>query len=253
MLKRQKGIPSKGVFMQIRQDHLRSISDTAAQTAADGSVASASADGGRERVGWFRFYFDDDRWEWSSEVQKMHGYPPGTVSPTTRLVLSHKHPDDYRHIADALDEVRRTRRAFSSRHRIRDVQDRVHHVVVVGDQLYGDDGTVIGTHGFYVDVTPSEQQRQAELTAAVAEIAVNRAAIDQAKGMLMMAYGIDAPTAFELLRWRSQQANVKLRSLAEQLVADFMALGGNENLAPRSAYDNLLLTAHDRIDPSLAS
>jgi hypothetical protein len=238
--------------MQIRQDHLQSLIDTTVPTSADGARNSAPADGAPERVGWFRFYFDDDRWEWSPEVQKMHGYLPGSVSPSTRLVLSHKHPDDYRHIADALDEVRRTRRAFSSRHRIRDVQGRVHHVVVVGDLLYGDDGAVIGTHGFYVDVTPSEQQRQTEVTAAVAEIAENRASIDQAKGMLMMVYGIDAQTAFELLRWRSQQANVKLRSLAVQLVADFQALGGGENLPPRSAYDNLLLTAHDRISPDLA-
>lgn len=239
--------------MQIRQDHLQSTIDTTGHTAADGSVGSTCNDGARERVGWFRFYFDDDRWEWSPEVQKMHGYLPGSVTPTTRLVLSHKHPDDYAHVADTLDEVRRTRRAFSSRHRIRDVQDRVHHVVVVGDQIYGEDGVVIGTHGFYVDVTPSEQQRQQEVTAAVAEIAENRAAIEQAKGMLMMAYGIDAQTAFELLRWRSQQTNVKLRPLAEQLVADFMALGGDENLPPRSAYDNLLVTAHDRISRDLAS
>jgi hypothetical protein len=235
--------------MRIRQDHLQSISDTAAQT----PVAPASADSPPERVGWFRYYFDDDHWEWSPEVQKMHGYVPGSVSPTTRIVLSHKHPDDYGHIADTLDEVRRGRRAFSSRHRILDVQGRVHHVVVVGDQLYGDDGGVVGTHGFYVDVTPSEHQRQEEMTAAVAEIAENRAVIDQAKGMLMMTYGIDANTAFDLLRWRSQQTNAKLRPLAEQLVADFVAVGGGESLPLRSVYDNLLLTAHDRISSDIAS
>jgi hypothetical protein len=239
--------------MRIRQDHLQSISDTSAQTSADTSVASAAAEGAPERVGWFRFYFDDDRWEWSPEVQKMHGYVPGSVSPTTRIVMSHKHPDDYEYIADALDEVRRGRRAFSSRHRILDVQGRVHHVVVVGDQLYGADRAVIGTHGFYVDVTPSERQRQQEMTAAVAEIAQNRAVIDQAKGMLMMTYGIDANTAFELLVWRSQQTNVKLRPLAEQLVADFVALGGGESLPLRSAYDNLLLTVHERISSGIAS
>jgi hypothetical protein len=238
--------------MQIRQDHLRSVSAGSAPP-ADGARNSPSTDGQTERVGWFRFYFDDERWEWSPEVQKMHGYPPNSVSPTTRLVLSHKHPDDYRYVADALAEIRRTRRAFSSSHRIVDVSRRVHHVVVVGDQLFGEDGTVIGTHGFYVDVTPSEQERQRAMTAAVAEIAVNRQVIDQAKGMLMMAYGIGAQPAFELLKWRSQQTNVKLRALAEQLIADFTSLGGTETLPPRSAYDNLVLTAHERINPHLAS
>jgi hypothetical protein len=238
--------------VQIRQDHLRSVLGTSTPPTGDGTTYAASTDGQSDRVGWFRFYFDDERWEWSPEVQKMHGYPPDSVSPTTRLVMSHKHPDDYRYVADALDEIRRTRRAFSSRHRIVDVARRVHHVVVVGDQLFGDDGSIIGTHGFYVDVTPSEQERQREMTAAVAEIAVNREVIDQAKGMLMMTYGIGAQPAFELLKWRSQQTNVKLRALAEQLIADFTSLGGTDTLPSRSAYDNLVLTAHQRI-PHLAS
>ena len=240
--------------MQIRQDHLKSVVEIATSSTAT-SVDSKQSDGVTERVGWFRFYFDDQRWEWSPEVHKMHGYLPGSVCPTTALVLSHKHPDDYRQIADTLEEIRRTRRAFSSRHRIRDVQGRVHHVVVVGDQLHADNdsGTIIGTHGFYLDVTPMEQERQQELTAAVAEIAENRAAINQAKGMLMMAYGIDAESAFELLKWRSQQTNVKLRTLAEQVVADFQALGGGEVLPRRSVYDNVLLTAHERIDSNVAS
>ena len=65
-----------------------------------------------QRVGWFRFYFDDDRWEWSPQVEKMHGYLPGSVTPTTEMVLAHKHPDDYRQIADTLDLIRQTRQAI---------------------------------------------------------------------------------------------------------------------------------------------
>ncbi len=202
---------------------------------------------GAQRVGWFRFYFDDDRWEWSPQVEKMHGYLPGSITPTTDLVLSHKHPDDYRQIADTLDLIRRNRQAFSSRHRIVDVEGRVHHVVVVGDLLHGVDDTVIGTHGYYVDVTPSERDRQEQVTAAVTVIAEERAPIEHAKGMVMLVYGMDESAAFELLKWRSQETNVKLKFLARQIVADFVALSGSERLPPRSAYDNLLLTAHLRI------
>src|ERR1700761_1087950 len=143
-----------------------------------------------ERVGWFRFYFDDERWEWSPQVARMHGYVNGSVIPTTDLVLSHKHPDDYRQIADTLALIRQTRQAFSSRHRIRDMQGAEHHVVVVGDQMHDEHGSVIGTHGFYVDITPAEKARQDHLTAEVAKITANRAAIEQAKGMLMAIYGI---------------------------------------------------------------
>ena len=50
-----------------------------------------------------------------------------------------------------------------------DTHGGVHHVVVVGDQIY-DDGAVIGTHGFCVDVTPSIKEAQDEVvTEAVAE------------------------------------------------------------------------------------
>jgi hypothetical protein len=214
-------------------------------------VQEALAAGGPERVGWFRFYFDDDRWEWSPQVEKMHGYLPGSVAPTTELVLTHKHPDDFRQIADTLDLIRQTRQALSSRHRIIDVEGRVHHVVVVGDLLRDVDGPVIGTHGYYVDVTPSERERQDQVTAAVTVITEERAGIEQAKGMLMLIYRMDDSAAFELLKWRSQETNVKLKLIARQVAADFVALSGSEKLPPRSAFDKLLLTAHLRINADI--
>ena len=208
----------------------------------------ALAGGAPQRVGWFRFHFADQRWEWSPQVQQMHGYPPGTVVPTTELVLSHKHPDDYGPVAATLAEIRRTSGAFSTRHRIVDTRGEVHSVVVIGDQLCDDSGAVIGTHGFYVDVTPSlREEKQELLNEAVAEIAESRSAIDQAKGMLMLVYRITEDTAFELLRWRSQETNVKLRVLAEQIIRDFLALEDDETLPERGNYDRLLLTAHTRL------
>ena len=64
----------------------------------------------------------------------------------------------------------------------------------------------------------------------------------------MLIYRMDEPAAFELLKWRSQETNTKLILLARQVAADFIALSGTETLPPRSAYDNLLLTAHLRIN-----
>ena len=109
-----------------------------------------------QRVGWYRFYFYDERWEWSPEVEQIHGYQPGTVTPTTRLVLSHKHPDDYEHVAATLDDIRRTHRPFSTRHRIITVQGDTRDIVVIGERLHDNSGEVIGTQGFYIDVTRSE-------------------------------------------------------------------------------------------------
>jgi hypothetical protein len=211
-------------------------------------VEQALAGGETQPAGWFRFYFNDQRWEWSEQVQRMHGYEPGSVAPTTDLVLSHKHPDDRGQVAATIDQVVDSRQAFSTRHRIIDTGGNVRNVVVVGDRLFDERGDVVGTHGFYVDVTPPIEQVQEDVvTAKLAEISENRASIEQAKGMLMLIYDIDATAAFDLLRWLSQEANVKLRPLAEQIANDFRTAGLILN--PRSEFDHLLMSAHDRVRP----
>lgn len=35
------------------------------------------------RVGTFRYFRLEDRWEWSEAVAEMHGYEPGQVNPPT--------------------------------------------------------------------------------------------------------------------------------------------------------------------------
>ncbi|MCV7408234.1 antitermination regulator [Mycobacterium florentinum] len=209
-------------------------------------VEQALAGGAPQRAGWFRFYFSEQRWEWSEQVQRLHGYEPGTVTPTTELVLSHKHPDDRGQVAATIDQMLDTYQSFSTRHRIIDTRGQVRHVVVVGDQLRDDQGAVIGTHGFYVDVSPPpDQVREDLVTAKLAEIAEQRAGIEQAKGMLMLVYGIDADAAFDLLKWLSQEANVKLRLLAERICDEFRRFG--PGFASQSEFDHLLLTAHQRV------
>lgn len=47
----------------------------------------------------------------------------------------------------------------------------------------------------------------------------NRAPIEQAKGMLMALHGIDASTAFDMLRRESQAKNIRLHVIASDLVA----------------------------------
>jgi hypothetical protein len=204
--------------------------------------------GAPQRVGWFHFYFEDQRWEWSEQVQRMHGYEPGTVTPTTELVLAHKHPEDRGEVAKTIDEMLLARRAFSTRHRILDTRGVVHQVVVVGDLLTDRQDVVIGTHGYYVDITPSSDRAREDLISArVAEITEHRAVIEQAKGMLMLVYGLDDDAAFDLLRWRSQSSNVKLRRLAEKIVEDFRAVR-DDGITSRSAFDHALLTLDERVD-----
>jgi len=211
-------------------------------------VEKALTGGALERIGWYRFYFADERWEWSAEVAQIHGYDAGTVTPTTELVLSHKHPEDYEHVAATLDDIRRTLKPLSTRHRIITTRGETRDVVVIGERLRDEDGCVIGTQGFYIDVTPTAEARQSSITAALVEITDSRSAIERAKGVLMYVYRIDADAAFELLRWRSQHCNVKLRALAEQLQDDIRTLTHDEHSLPsRAAFDQLLMTAHHRV------
>ena len=211
------------------------------------------------RVGPFRYYFADESWEWSAEAAQIHGYPAAEMRPTTALVMSHKHPEDHAKIAATLAEIRRTHGPINTRHRIVDVQGRTHEVIVVGVQLRDDFGTVVGNQGFFVDVTPTgrphDQVEDAQrlITEAVAGISERRSVIEQCKGILMFVYRIDAERAFDLLRWRSQVTNTKLRGLADQYLTEFIALEYDEVLPTRSDCDQLLLTAHERVASPIAS
>jgi PAS domain S-box-containing protein len=188
-----------------------------------------------QRVGRFRFFLDGQRWEWSDPVARMHGYQPGQIEPTTELLLQHKHPDDRERVAAVLHHVMNGK-PFSSRHRIVDATGRIRRVIVVGDRMHDDHGALIGTSGFYVDVTDSLNSEISDVLSAVADA---RAQIEQAKGVLMVAYGITAKHAFDILVWRSQETNLKLRDLAARFL---LAVAGKATPDARTHVDQALLT-----------
>lgn len=199
--------------------------------------------GHSQRVGRFRLLFDGERWEWSDAVARMHGYQPGEVTPTTELLLSHKHPDDRDNVAQTLRRVLHDGEPFSSRHRIVDTANTVHFVVVVGERLLDSTGKQIGTAGFYIDVTDAHNTDiQASFGENLAEVVATRAVIEQAKGALMLMYGIDAERAFDVLTWRSQEANLKVRAIAEALLAE-IATAVDMPPRVRDRFDHIFLTA----------
>jgi PAS domain S-box-containing protein len=197
--------------------------------------------GAPQRVGGFLYHHDGDRWEWSDTVARMHGYDPATAAPTTELLLSHKHPDDRAHVAHTLHTIRTSGGAFSSRHRIIDTHGHTRSVVVVGDRVLDEHGEVIGSSGFYIDITDTIDSTVSEaVDDAVADLTASRGAIEQAKGMLMLIYRIPADRAFDVLVWHSQQTNVKLRDIAEGLLTR-VATDLDVPTAVRTRFDHLLL------------
>lgn len=197
----------------------------------------------------FRFWFLTRRWEWSLEFYRMLGYTPGTVEPAIELLVSHHHRDDPDAVVAKLTRALEDGTPFSGRHRLLDTSGAVHEVMVVADRITDDTGTAVGTSGFYLDLTATLAAHARDaLTATMPGVMAARAVIEQAKGVLMRMYRINAEQAFKVLTWRSQETNTKIRDLAAQLVADLDEL-------PRPAesvvteFDHLLLTAHTRIRP----
>ncbi|UXA07711.1 PAS and ANTAR domain-containing protein [Mycobacterium sp. SMC-2] len=222
------------------------------QQQGETDAATPAAAARHLNIGTFRFWFIGERWEWSDEVARMHGYEPGTVEPTTKLLLSHKHPDDRKHVQEVLDYALQSAESFSSRHRFLDTAGKVHDAIVVADRMYDESDAVVGTAGYYIDLTDTfDETRREVLDEALPDLFENRAAIEQAKGVLMFVYRVSAEQAFRVLQWRSQETNVKLRSLARQLLAEVATLEGS-TAALQSQFDHLLLTVHERIsaDPA---
>lgn len=222
------------------------------QSATNGHAATrvdkALLGGPPQRVGRFEYHYATDSWKWSDTVARIHGYEPGEVTPTTELVLSHKHPDDLAHVKGLLQQ---SVAPFSSRHRIITTTGETRNVVAVGEPVTDADGQTIATRGFYIDITASvNAQVQQSISDEIDNIVAHREIIEQAKGMLMMIYDVSADAAFGVLRWRSQELNVKLNVVADNLVTELpsMVKVPNQMRAPIDHYLMTLVSPDDSSD-----
>lgn len=180
-----------------------------------------------EHSGAFHFDPASDTWTWGEEVYAIYGFSSGEVVPTTELILSHQHPDDRASVDEFLARVLRDGSTGSLWHRIRDAGTAVRQVVTTASGELDGNGTPIALRGHVVDVSEAVRRTVAqEVDAALELIGQSRPLIEQAKGALMSAYGIDAERAFGLLRRYSQQRNVKVREVARVLVEAMSRDGG---------------------------
>jgi len=169
--------------------------------------------------GSFHYDIAGDRWTWSDGMYRIHGMEPGDVVPTTAVLLSHKHPDDVAEYRRFLERVIAAGESFTFRHRILDLDGVVRSVITVGEGERSDSGEVVAFTGYLLDMTETIREDASTLAREVFEQAQeHRANIDQAKGALMVAYGLTDEEAFAVLRWHSQHANLKLRDLAAEMM-----------------------------------
>jgi hypothetical protein len=78
-------------------------------------------------------------------------------------------------------------------------------------------GDVVPTTELVLSHQHAEDRAAVERFIQEAEETGRQTAIEQAKGALMMTYGLDVDEAFLLLRRYSQQVNVKLRDVARNI------------------------------------
>lgn len=202
--------------------------------------------GTAEPVARFRFDVGSGSWWWSHEMFALHGFAPGEVVPSTELLLAHKHPQDRTGTATRLQHVLTDGQPFCCRHRIVNTTGRIRTVLSLGEGVCDDSGTVIAVHGFFIDVTDStHREAQEEAHEAVRRSAESRAVIEQAKGALVAVFGIDADSAFAVLRARSQNGNIKLRDVADGLV-QHLAAGRVDELTPQQRVSAYLHAAPSR-------
>jgi len=188
-----------------------------------------------------RFVYDvrNDRWEWDDDVFAIHGYAPGEVEPTTELFLLHKHDGDRDRVEQTFKDAIATGEPFNLYYRIR-AKGAERRVVVVGEGIRGTDGMVEQLVGYYLDLTPEfAAESAAAADAAVAASAAARDTIEQAKGILMLGYGLDPDAAFAMLRWWSRNRNVKVRDIAERLI-EIARTGNVSHPGIRSMLDALI-------------
>jgi anti-anti-sigma factor len=171
-------------------------------------------------MGSYQYAAADDTWQWSDGVYAIHGFHRGEVVPTMALLLSHAHAADRRHAGQLLRACVRDGQMFSLLYRVVDAAGQLRWVLIAGEGSLDEAGAVTGIRGYLIDVTESQTRaRSREVASGLRKAMASRATIEQAKGALMLVYGLDAEAAFSLLSWQSQRSNIKLRDLAERLVA----------------------------------
>jgi ANTAR domain len=206
---------------------------------------------GAQRDGIGRFLADpvSGRWSWSEDAYQIFGYSAGSVTPSWGLIISHIPAED-RAVAQAAYELAGTRIGpFSWSHRIH-AGNATRSILILGETCPSDGHNsvnpaalrssdqsdqhrgvaALSLAGYVIDLTELRVEgARGAATEAVQSSARHRAVIEQAKGALMLTFGLDAEAAFAHLVWHSQRSNRKVHSIAADLLAHLHedGLGGN--------------------------
>lgn len=182
--------------------------------------------------GTFEFHVGTRKMEWSEGMFGIHGLRPGEVVPTLELFMAHKHPLDRGQVLAVWTELLKEGGQGALLHRINDIRGKERRVFSALQAVAGPTGQADSVRGFMVDVTQGLRIESRDAASeAIERVYAHRDLIEQAKGIVMALKGIDGPAAFDVLAAVSQQKNVKLHSVAEELVHAAANGKGAEHMA----------------------
>jgi len=223
---------------------LHTTSAVPVSAAPRGHIAAAPA----PLVGRYRCDARGERWWWSPEMFLLHGLMPDGSSPCLQLLLDRVHPSDRPRVAQALADAC-AGRPFSME--LRAVRSGIppRTLVLVGEPSFDGGAGVTAVEGICVDVTEGrrgvEDDRLHDLEVEVVQMRAamaSRAAIEQAKGILMLLTNCGEQVAFELLAHISSHTHRKVREVA-MAITD--SASGHGRLP-----DDIRAILHDACPPS---
>ena len=199
------------------------LADQPVHAAASVPRPAAERPGAPARAtGRYRYAQCSGTWWWSPEMFAIHGLPPGSPQPDTALVLGCQHPDDRPRVLEALSEACTTGRPFTLQTRVVRPDAAERAVVLTGEAEPEADAGVGAVQGWCADITDcrppgSDSERAQALEAEVGQLRAamaSRAAIEQAKGILMVLTTCSDQVAFDLLAHISSHTHRKVRDVA---------------------------------------
>jgi hypothetical protein len=155
----------------------------------------------------------------------LNGLPADGAEATTELLLEHLHPEDRTRTLAGLTGARTEALPFTLRIRIVSADGAQRAAVLLGEPETDADGRVSAVTGILLDLTdcPPPDGLDGRSDALETEVAqmraamASRAAIEQAKGILMLLTSCSDHVAFDLLAHISSHTHRKVRDVAESI------------------------------------
>ncbi|MCZ2836191.1 PAS and ANTAR domain-containing protein [Modestobacter sp. VKM Ac-2985] len=176
-------------------------------------------------AGRFRGDLTTERWWWSPELHALYGVPDGSTEPSGQLLLAHVHETDRPAVREALAVAGTLGTAVTREHRIVRADGQQRTAVLVCEPETDASGTVVALTGLVVDITqahpPQDDEHVRHLETEVEQLRnamASRAAIEQAKGILMLLMSCGDQVAFDLLAHISSHTHRKVRDVAVAII-----------------------------------